>query len=258
VGDPGINHVAARGFERAGQEYERGRPGYPPEAIALLVHELGLGPERTIVDLAAGTGKLTRALVGTGARLIAVEPVAGMRAQLVAAVPQAEALEGTAEAIPVPDDGADTVLVAQAFHWFDAPRAAREIYRVLVPGGGLGVIWNEWDESVDWVGQMQEMVHAYAGDAPRAATTRWPEQLAASGLFGALFERAFLHVVTGDLDALSARVSSVSYISALEDDEREHFLQTVRALVATHPQTRGLDRLPMPYTARVAWCRARA
>ncbi len=256
MGDAAINRVAARGFERAGQEYERGRPGYPPEAIALLVQELGLGPGRTIVDLAAGTGKLTRALVGTGGRLIAVEPVAGMRAELVAAVPQAEALAGTAEAIPLPDDAADAVLVAQAFHWFDAPRAAAEIHRVLVPGGGLGVIWNEWDESVEWVGQMQEMVHAYAGDTPRAASTRWPQQLAASGLFEALSERAIPHVVTGDLDTLTARVSSVSYISALEDGEREHFLQTVRALVATHPQTRELGRLRMPYTTRVVWCRA--
>ncbi len=258
MGDAAINQVAACGFERAGEEYERGRPGYPADAISVLVQELGLGPERTIVDLAAGTGKLTRALVATGARVIGVEPVAGMRAQLVSAVPQAEVREGTAEAIPLPDAAADALLVAQAFHWFDAPRAAREIHRVLVPGGGLGVIWNEWDESVDWVGQMQEMVHAYAGDAPRAATTRWPEQLGATGLFGALSERTFPHIVSGDLDALTARVSSVSYISALDDPERENLLRRVRALVATHPETRDLDRLPMPYTTRVAWCRAHA
>jgi SAM-dependent methyltransferase len=258
MGDAAINQVAACGFERAGEEYERGRPGYPADAISVLVQELGLGPERTIIDLAAGTGKLTRALVATGARVIAVEPVAGMRAQLVSAVPQAEVREGTAEAIPLPDAAADALLVAQAFHWFDAPRAAREIHRVLVPGGGLGVIWNEWDESVDWVGQMQEMVHAYAGDAPRAATTRWPEQLGATGLFGALSERTFPHIVSGDLDALTARVSSVSYISALDDPERENLLRRVRALVATHPETRDLDRLPMPYTTRVAWCRAHA
>jgi len=181
-----------------------------------------------------------------------------MLEQLALRVPLAARVQTTAEHLPVVDGSFDALTVAQAFHWFDAARAAREIHRVLGPGGGLGVIWNEWDESVEWVGQMQEMVHAYAGDAPRAATTRWPEQLAASGLFGALSERAFPHVVTGDLDALTARVSSVSYISALEDGEREHFLQTVRALVATHPQTRELDRLPMPYTARVAWCRARA
>jgi SAM-dependent methyltransferase len=258
MGDAAINQVAASGFERAGEEYERGRPGYPADAISVLVQELGLGPERTIIDLAAGTGKLTRALVATGARVIAVEPVAGMRAQLVSAVLQAEVHEGTAEAIPLPDAAADALLVAQAFHWFDAPRAAREIHRVLVPGGGLGVIWNEWDESVDWVGQLQEMVHAYAGDAPRAATTRWPEQLGATGLFGALSERTFPHIVSGDLDALTARVSSVSYISALDDPERENLLRRVRALVATHPETRDLDRLTMPYTTRVAWCRAHA
>jgi ubiquinone/menaquinone biosynthesis C-methylase UbiE len=257
VSKSSINQVAARGFERAGAEYERGRPGYADAAIALLVAELGVGPERTIVDLAAGTGKLTRALIGTSARVIAVEPVAGMRAQLVGAVPQAEVLEGTAEAIPLPDSAADAVAVAQAFHWFDAPRAATEIHRVLAPGGGLGVVWNEWDESVDWVARMQEMVHAYAGEAPRAATTQWPRELEATGLFSDLSERDFAHVVTGDLDNLEARISSVSYISALEDHEREHVLSRVRALVATHPQTRDRSRLPMPYSTRVAWCRAR-
>jgi len=140
-----IHDSAAVGFGRAGADYERGRPGYPPGAVQLLARELQIGPGRRVVDLAAGTGKLTRALKPYRASIVAVEPVAGMREQLVSAVPGIEPLDGTAERIPLPDASVDTVLVAQAFHWFDAPRAVVEIHRILRPGGGLGVIWNSWD-----------------------------------------------------------------------------------------------------------------
>ena len=126
-------HSSAVGFDRAGADYERGRPGYPPDAVELLTRELEIGAGRRVVDLAAGTGKLTRALAPYHASIVAVEPVAGMREQLVGAVPGIEVLDGTAERIPLQDASIDTVLVAQAFHWFDAPRAAVEIHRIPAP-----------------------------------------------------------------------------------------------------------------------------
>jgi SAM-dependent methyltransferase len=251
-----INDVAARGFARAGPEYERGRPGYPQRAIETIVAELGIGPHSTIVDLAAGTGKLTRSLTATGASVVAVEPVPEMREQLLAAVPGVEALSGTAEAIPLEDGSADAVLVAQAFHWFDATAAATEIHRVLKPGGGLGVLWNAWDESVTWVARMQEVVHSYAGETPRHATSKWRQEVDATGLFGELGERTIPHVVTGGLEELLARVSSVSYISALEDRERDHVLTAVKRIVASDPLTRERADLDMPYTTHVVWTHA--
>jgi ubiquinone/menaquinone biosynthesis C-methylase UbiE len=137
--DPGAVHPsAARGFDRAGADYERGRPGYPDEAVALLARELGIGPGRRVLDLAAGTGKLTRALLPYGAQLRAIEPVRGMREQLLNTTAGVEVTDGTAEQIGLPDASIDVVLVAQAFHWFDTAAAAAEIHRVLVPGGGLG------------------------------------------------------------------------------------------------------------------------
>ncbi|HEY5316409.1 MAG TPA: methyltransferase domain-containing protein, partial [Solirubrobacteraceae bacterium] len=172
---PEIHENAALGFDRAAEEYERGRPEYPAAAVDLLASELGFGAGSTIVDLAAGTGKLTRALIATGAHVVAVEPVAGMRRQLVAAVPAAEVLEGTAEAMPLAPGSADAVLVAQAFHWFDAAKAAREIHRVLRPDGGLGAIWNIWDDSVEWVARMQQLVGAHLGDTPQRSTSGWRE-----------------------------------------------------------------------------------
>jgi SAM-dependent methyltransferase len=218
------------------------------------VSELGIGAETTVVDLAAGTGKLTRALVPTGAELIAVEPVPGMRAQLARAVPSAEVRTGTAEAIPVADATVDAVLVAQAFHWFDTPAAAREIHRVLRSGGGLGVIFNMWDERVEWVSSMQRIVGAHRGDTPQRGTSGWREQLAATGLFTELAERDLGHVVHGNLDVLLARTASISFIATLSDSERAKVLDGVRDVVAGHPEAWVKDQLAMPYITRVAWC----
>jgi SAM-dependent methyltransferase len=134
--------LAAPSFARSADAYERARPGYAPEAVTFLAERLGLGPGRVVVDLAAGTGKLARQLVPSGARVVAVEPLAEMRSLIPAGI---EVLDGTAEAIPLPDDFADAVTVAQAFHWFDAEAALREIERVLQQGGSLALVSNRRD-----------------------------------------------------------------------------------------------------------------
>src|SRR5438067_5347592 len=126
-----VHESARRGFERQADAYERGRPPYPCEATSWLVEMLRLGPARTVVDVGAGTGKLTRALLPSGAELIAVEPVAAMRNVLERELPIARALDGTAESLPLPNAAADAIVVGQAFHWFDAPAALREFHRVL-------------------------------------------------------------------------------------------------------------------------------
>jgi SAM-dependent methyltransferase len=254
---PGVHRSAAVGFERAGDDYERGRPGYPKAAVACLAESLGLGPGRVALDLAAGTGKLTRALATTGAELVAVEPVAGMRRALEAALPSVRALKGTAEAIPLDDSSVDAVLVAQAFHWFDVPAAAAEIYRVLRPGGGLGVIWNSWDESVPWVERVQRVVHEHVGGAPQQLTSPWEAELAATGRFEPLQRAEFPNLVIDGVDVLRARVASVSYISALPEPERRRVLDKVSAIVESDPAVAGRDEFEMPYTTSVRWCRAR-
>ncbi|MDQ6806136.1 MAG: class I SAM-dependent methyltransferase [Actinomycetota bacterium] len=252
----GVHDRAARGFDSAAEDYERGRPGYPTAAIELLSCELGFGKGSTVVDLAAGTGKFTRALIPTGARVVAVEPLPGMRAQLVRSVPSAEALTGTAEAIPLADGSADAVLVAQAFHWFDTPVAAREIHRVLSGGGGLGVIWNVWDDSLAWVARMQELVGAHRGDTPQRRTSGWREQLEATGLFTPLADRALPNIVHGSLDLLLARTASISFIATLRESERANVLERVQAVVSEHPEAWVEGQLAMPYVTQVAWCHA--
>ena len=132
-----IREEASRGFGQGAAAYERGRPGYPAEAIRWLVADLRLDPGRTVLDVGAGTGKLTRELVSSGATVVAVEPVPAMRAVLEQAVPAARALEGTAEALPIADASVDAIVAGSAFHWFDGPAAVAEFHRVLRAGGRL-------------------------------------------------------------------------------------------------------------------------
>ncbi len=135
---------ASPSFARSAAQYERARPGYAPKAVAFLVERLDLRPGRVVVDLGAGTGKLARQLLPSGARVLAVEPVRELRELIPAGI---EVLDGTAEAIPLPDDSIDAITVAQAFHWFDEDAALGEMQRVLRPGGALALVSNRRDES---------------------------------------------------------------------------------------------------------------
>ena len=247
----GIHEVATAGFGRAVDDYERARPGYPEDAVAWLVEQLGIDESTTVLDLAAGTGKLTRQLVPTGARLVAVEPVGEMRARLEERLPGVRALDGTAESIPLPDASVDAVIVGQAFHWFRGREALSEIHRVLRPDRRLGLIWNARDESVDWVARLSELIEPHRGDVPRYVSRKWARAFETTTLFGPLDERQFPFAHEMDVDTLVARVASISFIATLPPDERERVLANVRALVEAHPTTRGRTTFALPYRTAV-------
>jgi SAM-dependent methyltransferase len=251
VREEGVHELATVGFARAVEEYERARPGYPPEAVAFLVERLAIEKSRTLLDLAAGTGKLTRQLVPTGAKIVAVEPVGEMRARLEQALLGVEALDGTAEAIPLRDASVDAVTVGQAFHWFANDRGVAEIHRVLRPGGRLGLIWNARDESVDWVAGLSEIIEPHRGDVPRYVSRKWQRAFDRTNLFGPLEERQFPFAHEMDAETLVARVASISFIAALRPEEREGVLTQVRTLADTHPATRGKATFPLPYRTAV-------
>jgi SAM-dependent methyltransferase len=233
-----VHRAAATGFARSVEAYERGRPDYPPEAIAYLQRELDLRPGRTVVDLAAGSGKLTRRLAALGCEVIAVEPVDEMRAAIGAGI---RALDGTAEAMPLPDQSADAVTVGQAFHWFDGPRALAEIERVLRPGGALALAWNRRPtESSRLHAAISEIIAPYRGDAPAHASGAWREAFVGREL--SEWRHEFSQRL--DADGLADRVGSTSFIAALEDDERERVLARVRALA-------GEGSVEVPYVCEI-------
>src|SRR5207302_1146418 len=158
-----LQHPESRGFELVADVYERARPRYPPKAVAWLAERLDLRAGRTVLDLAAGTGKLTRALLETDAQVIAVEPGDAMRAELLRAVPGVEAVRGSAERIPLGDASVDAVTIGQAFHWFRYDEAIPELHRVLRPGGAVGLLWNGRDQEAPIQRQIRELVDARGG-----------------------------------------------------------------------------------------------
>ncbi len=224
----------ASSFAGVAEAYERARPGYPEAAARWLA-----GDEPCdVVDLGAGTGKLTRSLVALGHRVTAVEPLEAMLGQLRTAVPGAAAVVGSAEAIPLPDTSADVVTCAQAFHWFDHGPAFREIARVLRPGGRLALVWNARDEREPWVAELSDVMVGRT-DVVRSATG----VIERSGLYGPVEHAEFEHVQEIARVALRELVLSRSYCAVLTAEERAPVLEGVDRLFDAHERD-GILRLP--------------
>jgi len=234
-------------FDGVADVYERSRPGYAPEAVTWISQRLPLG---RVLDLAAGTGKLTRQLVPYALEVVAVEPGDEMRRVLQEVVPGVEALFGTAEAIPLPDESVDVVTVAQAFHWFDADRAVAEIARVLRPGGGLGLIWNTFDTSVPWIDALRALVDGHRHGEPQYGHARWRDAFVTTRRFEPLEEHTFGLVQELETEELVDRIGSTSYIATLAEPEREKLFDEIRALVADLPRPLRLAYRTDTYVTR--------
>jgi SAM-dependent methyltransferase len=222
-------------FGEEAAAYERGRPSYPPEAIDWL-----LPPgAHDVLDLGAGTGKLTIRLVERGLEVVAVDPIPEMLEVLSSSLPDTPALLGTAEEIPLPDDSVDSVLVAQAWHWFDPVRAVKEVTRVLRPGGRLGLVWNTRDERLGWVKDLGRII-GHEND-PFSQKVSLPEP----------FTDVERHQVewTSYLtpQALIDLVASRSYCITSPTEVRTQTLDEVRELLATHPALVNVTGLALPY-----------
>jgi len=249
-----VHSAASEGFAREALRYSRGRPDYPRELLSWLRGQLRLGPDSTVVDLGAGTGKFTQLLLQAGAKVTAIEPVDAMRAQLGRNLPGVKALAGTAQAIPLADGAADAVVCAQAFHWFATREALAQIHRALAPGGRLGLIWNVRDESVDWVAAISRIITPYEGDAPRFHSGAW-RQVFDGTLFSAMQETTFAHQhVGGAQKVIIDRCLSISFIAALPAPEKARVADKLKALIVTHPQLKDRPVIAFPYQTRAYWC----
>jgi SAM-dependent methyltransferase len=251
---PRVDPRAALGFAGSARSYERGRPGYPADAIAGLIEQLGIGRESVVVDLAAGTGKLTRLLSPYAGAVIAVEPVGEMRRELAAQVPDVTILDGIAEAIPLENESVDAVFVGEAFHWFRTADASFEIARVLKRGGGLALLWNvpTWtEEDTPWLSAFRETLdeHKRAAGAYPAGHGEWKGPLTESGLFEELQRAEAVHVQRLTIDDFVAQVASWSWIAGLPDAARARVLSDVRALLE------GRHEIAVPYRTEIYWTR---
>jgi SAM-dependent methyltransferase len=242
-----VHAVAKAGFEDPA-DYEAARPSYPPEAVAWLRDQLGIGPGKVVCDLAAGTGKLTRLLVPLGAELLAIEPVSGMRTTLHSLLPAVPIAAGTAEALPIAARSIDALTVAQAFHWFDFANAIAEFARVLRPGGGFGLCWNARDRSVDWVDEVWAVMDRVEKRAPWRDHENWRDSARREMPgFGTLQSAEFRHEQVLTADDVVRRVASVSHVAVLPPRERDAVLDKVRTILTTNPATRGRRTVAIPY-----------
>ena len=249
-----VHHAAADGYTtHTAETYVRGRPDYPAALAEWLRDQLRLAEGQTVIDLGAGTGKFTPRLIATGARVIAVEPVAAMREKLSATLPHIETLAGTADSIPLPDASVDAVVCAQSFHWFATREALADILRVLKPGGKLGLVWNLRDARIDWIARLDAIVNRHEGDTPRYYTGEWRAVFPFDG-FGPLHETHLAHGHTGTPDdVIVNRVRLTSFIAALPADERVKIDEELRALIASEPSLAGKREVTVPYET-AAFC----
>ena len=237
----------AASFANTAELYERARPGYPPDLIEALFAEIGLDRPR-ILDVGAGTGKLTRQLVPYGS-VIAVEPLDEMRVQLERVLPDVDCRPGSAEAIPLPDASVDVVTVGQAYHWFDQSKANPEIARVLVDGGHLVALWSD-EVRAPWVERLTEIMSD--GDAATWERTDdwWVKQFQSEPWFTAPVRLDGTMTVVTTKEDLLARMESHSFLSVKPVAERAPVLEEVAALVADFP-----DPFDVDFTTEAYWCR---
>jgi SAM-dependent methyltransferase len=238
-----VDQALARSFEGIGVDYDRYRPGFPPAAVAAMLPE----PVAVAVDLGAGTGKFTELLVGRADRVVAVEPSVAMLDVLRQKLPEAAAIEGSAESIPLANGSADIVTVAQAFHWFDRDPACAEIRRVLVDHGTLGLLWNSADPGCEWdhaahrvahpaVSQGEETTASAAAELPgfsfvERSEIRWQERISRA-------------------DYLSRWLTVSSFLVA-DEDSRASRLAEIERILDEAPETRGRDEFDLPHLTTV-------
>jgi SAM-dependent methyltransferase len=247
-------HSVAKNFDSAAEVYERSRPDYPPAAVEFLQAEFRVGPGIRVVDVGAGTGKLSRALRPTGAEITAVEPLPRMRDVFRREIPDVRVLDASAESLPFPKASVDLIVAGQAFHWFRGPSAVREIARVLRPRGGLALLWNTRDESVPWVRRFTEILEPYRSDAPGYRSEAWRKAFHGS-IFTPLRHRVFPFVHLQPRDSMADRALSVSFIAGLPDAEKAQVARRVLRMLDEDPTTRTSDPIEFPYRTDVYFAR---
>jgi SAM-dependent methyltransferase len=225
-------HPLAARFVDVADSYERGRPEYTPAAAEAIAAELNIAPGARVLDLAAGTGKLTRALLGVGLDVIAVEPQAQLREILTDSVGSERVLDGVAEAIPLPDDSVTAVTVADAFHWFDHGPALREIRRVLISGGGLAVlrIVPDWSGAT-WAHEVGTVIAELRPDHPQFGGPGWQDTAEAKGCWTSPREVNLTMLQPADPKRVLDYIASMSWIAALPEGQHEETVRRIGEII---------------------------
>ncbi|CAF1424206.1 unnamed protein product [Adineta steineri] len=255
MADPNMNVVAAEGFEKAAEVYEQARPTYPADAIQFIksLHD----KPNVIVDLGAGTGKLTRLLGSMGAQeIVAIEPVAAMRENLKKIPIITKIIDGTAEHIPFDDSSIDIIICAQAFHWFANHRALTELNRVLKSNGLLILIWNNSDnQGIEWADNITKYVDSFKPkDVSRYKSMEWKAVFDNQNLFSSLQQKQFSHKQRVTRDLVLNRILSTSFVAALSSEEQTKLVDNVKKMLNDIEEIRNVNEFDITHRTDVYWC----
>jgi SAM-dependent methyltransferase len=241
------------GFHKAAPAYERGRPSYPEGVIEFLHEELTLLPGAVVLDLGAGTGKLTRQLDGAGFKVVACDRAIEMLA-VIKATGSVPTVCGTAESIPLRSDIFAAVVIGQAFQWFQPNEAIAEIHRVLRSQGVMVLVWNGRDHSIAWVKEIEQIVGSYRRDAPQWAKTEWIKTIDRIAILGPTRHHSLSWIRVATIDQIIASTGSRSYIASLPEYLRFKVLKEVEASLRSSASLSENDTLELPFVTDIYWC----
>ncbi|MEM7326453.1 MAG: class I SAM-dependent methyltransferase [Actinomycetota bacterium] len=224
-----VHDAAFTGFGAEASRYQNARPAYHPDLVQRFVNRFGSGQ---MLEIAAGTGKFTSQLVSAGVRPVAVEPVDAMRAILAEDLPNLDVQPGTAEDLPAGGHTFDTVVAAQAFHWFNHGPALDEIHRVLRPSGHLVTVWNVKEGDADWYRRYMAIINRFADDTPRHAHMQWRQAIDTDPRFELVDDWQIDNSQNMDREAVVDRALSISFIAALQEPTKASVAAELRAVVA--------------------------
>ena len=244
-----LHPSAQKGFSLGAELYQQVRPSYPPEILVWLQDQLKVGENSTVIDLGSGTGKFLPFLLQTQAKVIAVEPVTAMREQLEQSYSTVECLQTSSDQLLVKDESINAIICAQSFHWFSNIETLKEMYRVLIPAGHLGLVWNQRDITVDWVKALADEIARFEADTPRYHSEKWKQVFEQQQLFQFNGLQTFQLQHTGTVEqVVSKRLLSTSFIAAMPEHQQQQLKARFEQIVFDFTGLTAQDQIDFPYT----------
>lgn len=244
-----LHPSAQKGFSLGAELYQQVRPSYPPEIVVWLQDQLKVGENSTVIDLGSGTGKFLPFLLQTQAKVIAVEPVTAMREQLEQRYSTVECLQTSSDQLLVKDESINAIICAQSFHWFSNIETLKEMYRVLIPAGHLGLVWNQRDITVDWVKALADEIAPFEADTPRYHSEKWKQVFEQQQLFQFNGLQTFQLKHTGTVEqVVSKRLLSTSFIAAMPEHQQQQLKARFEQIVFDFTGQTAQDQIDFPYT----------
>ncbi|WP_087544157.1 class I SAM-dependent methyltransferase [Acinetobacter sp. WCHA29] len=244
-----LHPSAQKGFSLGAELYQQVRPSYPPEIVVWLQDQLKVGENSTVIDLGSGTGKFLPFLLQTQAKVIAVEPVTAMREQLEQRYNTVECLQTSSDQLLVKDESINAIICAQSFHWFSNIETLKEMYRVLIPTGHVGLLWNQRDITVDWVKALADEIVPFEADTPRYHSEKWKQVFEQQQLFQFNGLQTFQLKHTGTVEqVVSKRLLSTSFIAAMPEHQQQQLKARFEQIVFDFTGQTAQDQIDFPYT----------